>query len=191
MEFFEILRKRKMIRRFKQTPIPYDVLKSLIYAGVRAPTAGNLGYRRLLVIDDPKLLRFLRCVAPGYFESIAPAVIMIYTDLREVDEAGSKNNSYWTSRMDAGNAAETIHLAAVDLGLGSCIFSSMSLEGVRELLDLPEHCRPEVMVSVGYPADAQPRARKALSEALIVYTNRYGVKWETHGREEWKQPCPA
>jgi nitroreductase len=187
MEFFEILKKRKMIRRFKQTPIPNDVLKKLIYAGIRAPTAGNLGYRRLMLINDPRLLRFLRSVAPGYFESLAPAVIMVFTDLRVANESGSKTNSDWTARMDAGEAAETIHLAAVDIGLGSCIFSSMSVEGVKELLGLPDHCRPEVMVSLGYSVEEQPKPRKAPRDALIVHVNQYGREWDAYGREKRDQ----
>jgi len=178
MEFFQVLRKRRMIRHFKPDPISDDVLRKLINAGNRAPTATNASYRRLMLLKDPRTLRLFRDVAPGYSESQAAAIIVIYTDLNVAGAGENKTHDPWSSRMDAGAAAENIHLAAVDMGLGSCFFSSSSQEGIKELLDFPAHCRPEIMVSLGYPADEQPKPRKASSEAKVVYVDKFGRRWD-------------
>jgi FMN reductase (NADPH) len=175
--FFELLRKRRMSRRFKPIPLAEWKLKKLLYAGNRAPTASNASYRRLMLITDLRLLRMLRSVAPGYSESIAAAVILIYTDLRLANAFGNKTHEPWSSRMDAGAAAENVHLASIAMGLGSCFFSSSSDEGLRELLGLPDYCRPEIMVSVGYPDENLPKPRKASHDAKVVYVDRYGREW--------------
>jgi len=177
MEFSEVLRKRKMIRHFKSQPIPDEMLKRIIDAGNRAPTASNASYRRLMLVKDPRVLQLFRNVAPGYSESKAAAIIVIYTDLNVASAGGNKTHVPWSSRMDAGAAAENIHLAAVDMGLGSCFFSSSSIEGIKELLSFPDYCRPEIMVSLGYPADSLPRPRKASSEATVVYVDKFGKRW--------------
>ena len=140
MEFFELLRKRRMIRHFKPDPISDEIPRKLANAGNRAPTASDASYRRLMVIKNPRILRLFRDVAPGYSESQAAAIIVIYADLNVASARGNKTHNPWTSRMDAGAAAENIHLAAVDLGLGSCFISSSSIEGIKELLDFPDHC---------------------------------------------------
>lgn len=178
MEFFQLLRKRRMIRHFKPEPIPDDILRKLVNAGNRAPTASNASYRRLMLVRDRRILRLFRDVAPGYSESQAAAIVLVYTDLNIANANENKTHDPWSSRMDAGAAAENIHLAAVDTGLGSCFFSSSSQEGIKELLDLPAHCRPEIMISLGYPREEQPNPRKASPGAQVVYVDKFGREWD-------------
>ena len=179
MELSQVLRKRRMIRHFKPEPISDDILRKVINAGNSAPTTSNASYRRLMLIKDPRILRLFRDVAPGYTVSQAAAIIIVYTDLNVASAGENKTHVPWSSRMDAGAAAENIHLAAVDMGLGSCFFSSSSQEGIKELLDFPAHCRPEIMVSLGYPMDGLPKPRKASSEAKVVYVDKFGRRWDT------------
>jgi hypothetical protein len=54
---------------------------------------------------------------------------------------------------------------------------SSSIEGIKELLSFPDYCRPEIMVSLGYPADNLPKPGKASSEAKVVYVERFGNRW--------------
>ena len=166
-----------MTRQFGADPLDDEVLDRLVYSGNRAPTAGNTPYRRLIILRDPRVLRLMRAVAPGYVEGDAAAMIVVFTDLSVADRNGNKIHSPWTSRLDAGAAAENIHLAATDMGLASSFFTSMSLEGVRELLDLPDHCRPEIVISVGHPGEGVSRARRTPQEAKTVFVDRYGKEW--------------
>jgi nitroreductase len=129
IEFSDVLRKRRMTRHFKSQLVPDEILRRIVDAGNRAPTASNASYRRLMLVRDPRILQLFRNVALGYSESKAAAIIVIYTDLNVVSAGGNRAHVPWTSGMDAGAAAENIHLAAVNMGLGSCFFPLRLLRG--------------------------------------------------------------
>lgn len=62
-------------------------------------------------------------------------------------------------------------LSAHALGLGSCVIKSFSTSAIKKILKLPDHVEPELLVSIGYPAEEpKPPARKQLSE--VAYINR-------------------
>jgi len=182
VQYFDILKKRRMIRQFKKEPLSDDILNKLIYAGLRAPTGSNLPYRKLMVVKDPRIIRLMHYIAPGYMEGDPSAMIIVYTDLSVALSNGNKAHGYWYSRVDAGAAAENIHLAAVDLGIGSAFFTSMSAEGLRVLLGMPEYCRPEIVVRLGHPGANLAKPKKALPEANVVYLDKFGVEWEKDGK---------
>jgi len=88
----------------------------------------------------------------------------------------NKTNSPWISRLDAGAAAENVHLAATDMGLTLAFFTSMSQEGVEELLDMPDHCRPEIVVILGYPGERISPARRTPLEGRVTFVDRQTLK---------------
>jgi hypothetical protein len=47
---------------------------------------------------------------------------------------------------------------------------------VREILELPESIRPDLLVAVGHPAGGRDRAPKA--PRPLVYAERFGDPWE-------------
>lgn len=56
-------------------------------------------------------------------------------------------------QKDVGIAAQTILLAAVEMGLGGCMIGSFEAGRVREALDLPEELAPLLVVAIGKPAE--------------------------------------
>ena len=53
MEFKDVVRRRRMVRRFDQRPVPADVMDRILDAGRRAPSAGFSQGLELLVLDTP------------------------------------------------------------------------------------------------------------------------------------------
>lgn len=53
--------------------------------------------------------------------------------------------------MDVGIAAQTLALAAVEEGLGVCMIASFSKPKLSELLQLPEHLVPMLVIALGKP----------------------------------------
>ena len=53
--------------------------------------------------------------------------------------------------MEAGHAAQNVHLQAEALGLGSVAVGAFDDASVSKVLSLPEHLEPIYMVVVGYP----------------------------------------
>jgi len=176
MEFFEALKNRRAIRDFAAEPVPDELLRKLAYAARRAPTGGNTPYRRILIVRDRKTIRLIKQVSPGILGTPA-ALVVIFTDLQVTKELGKLGNLCAT--IDAGAAAENVALAAADLGLGACFTKSYSEAGVKEILNIPEDYRTEVILQIGHPATAQPRPMRPRKGADAVYLDRFGRAWES------------
>jgi len=173
-DLFDLLKKRRACRSFTAKPIPAEILEKIVYAGHRAPTGGNIPYRFLILVKDPEQLKMLKTVAPGFFGD-STAAIVICTDL-QVGGGISNVDADQCSLYDAGAAAENIVLAAYALGLGASFIKSYSETAVKTLLGLPDGCRTELIVSLGYPAPNElPPVRKTPG-GKITYYNRYGEK---------------
>ena len=185
-DLFDVLKRRRACRNFAAKEIPDEVMKKIVYAGHRAPTGGNIPYRFFVVVKDPVQLRLLKAAAPGYFGE-SNAVIVVCTDLR-VDGGVAKIDVDQTSLYDAGAAAENIVLAAYALGLGASFIKSYSETAVSRILHLPQGCRTELIVSLGYPAaDERPPIKKR-KEGKITYYNRYGSITEAKSYSDPRTP---
>ena len=54
-DLFEIIRTTRSMRRLKPDPVPNDLIRKILEAGVCAPSGGNMQRWRFLVIRDPKI----------------------------------------------------------------------------------------------------------------------------------------
>lgn len=173
LELFEAMRKRRMHRSF-QPERPSDAqVEQLLWAAGRAPTA-RAGVRQFLVIDDPALMRTVRQTCPGFIND-APMAILVFSDLELALKTVGTRGQEVIARIDAGTAAGYLSLAAPALGLGICITTSWSNGVVQELVGLPAHCRPEVLIAVGAVArKPSPTVRATLA---TIYRNTYGTPW--------------
>lgn len=58
-----------------------------------------------------------------------------------------------SAQRDVGIAAQTMMLAARELGLGGCMIGAFSAAGVKKALDLPEHLAPQLLLALGEPLE--------------------------------------
>ncbi|MEM2451320.1 MAG: nitroreductase family protein [Nitrososphaerota archaeon] len=176
MDVLDAIRKRVAVRYFEEKPVPEDVLKTLAWAAHKAPTGGNTPYRRVMVVNDEEIVEMVKKVSPGFLSN-AKALILIYTDLDIAYKGLGRLGRDICSMIDAGAAAENVALAALKYGLGTCFTKSYSEAGVKEVLEIPENYRTEVMVQIGYPKKDMPPPLKAKPNARITYLNRHGNLW--------------
>src|SRR6266850_3533472 len=54
-DLFEIMRTTRSMRRLKPDPVPNELIRKILEAGVCAPSGGNMQRWRFLVIRDPKV----------------------------------------------------------------------------------------------------------------------------------------
>ena len=57
---FDIMYSTRSMRRLKPDPIPDEVLKKIVDAGVHAPSGSNFQSWAFLLIKDPETKRFIR-----------------------------------------------------------------------------------------------------------------------------------
>lgn len=193
MELTDTIRRRQMIRRFDQRPVPPEVIDRILDLARRAPTAGFAQGVEFLVLDTPETVadfwRLTEDPEDPNDEDLAhgPTVIVLpIADKRaylaryaEPDKApfGLQDEDAWPVKfwdIDAAMASMLALLAAVDEGLGGWFFGISA--GERELLahfGVPEGIRPVGVMGFGYRApDVRPtgsgasRRRRPLEEQI-------------------------
>ncbi|SLM30846.1 NAD(P)H-dependent dehydrogenase/reductase [Desulfamplus magnetovallimortis] len=172
--FFELIEKRRSIRKFKSTPVEKDKVKRLVESALRAPSSRGFNPWRFIVVDQPELLEKLSKAKPhgSSFMDGAPLGIVVCGDETRTD--------VWVE--DTSIATIYIQLAAEALDLGSCWIqirkrehdSELTAESyIRRLLDIPEHMKVESMVALGYPDEAKKPHQADSLELNKVFYNKF------------------
>ena len=174
MELEAIIRRRRMVRRFDQRPVPIEVVDRILDLARRSPTAGFAQGVDFLVLDTPESIgTFWQLSADPEFppddDDLAdgPTVIVLpIADHRpylarysEPDKAdfGMQHAEAWPVKfweVDASMAAMTALLAAVDAGLGGWFFGMSHGEAdVLAHFGVPDGIRPIGVIGLGYRAE--------------------------------------
>lgn len=150
----ELLRKRRSIRQFEDKPVSDEQCDILIEAALRSPSSRGFNPWQFVVVKDKETIaRLAEAKSHGStFLKNAPLAIVVCADTSKSD--------VWIE--DASIAAIIIHLAAADLGLGSC-WAQMRLrmrddgtsasDYISTVLDLPEHIQVQAVMGIGHPVD--------------------------------------
>lgn len=147
----QLLLQRHSIRRYKDTPVDADDVRTILEAALLAPSSKSARPWQFVVVEDKEILaRLADCKQFGSKPvSTAAFAVVVTADM-------TKSDVYVE---DASIAAVLMHLQAADLGLGSCwiqIRNRFAADGessetvVRELLDIPEDMAVECIVTFGH-----------------------------------------
>ncbi|AEC50974.1 NAD(P)H oxidase [Pyrococcus sp. NA2] len=173
MEFFEVLKKRRSIRRFKDKQIPRELIEKLLEAAFLSPSSFNKRPWHFIIVDDKDKLKALAKAKLGAAGlATAPLAIVVTADESKSD--------VWIE--DASIVAEHIHLASYALGLSSFwvqIRNRMHSEEksaeeyVREILKLPKNYRVLCIIGIGYPAEKKSPKEPKIEWEKVSY-NEFG-----------------
>lgn len=171
----DALLNHRTIRRFKPDPVPEETVETLLQAGIRAASAGNLQGYSLVVIDDPQRLAKMSFKAPLAITALVDQYrLKRWFELNGApfynDQAINLFISYW----DAVIALQNIVVAAESLGLGTVYVGLVLSSDVKETLDAPDYVVPAGLVFIGTP-DESPDLRPRLPLEAVVHHNTYRV----------------
>ena len=74
-----------------------------------------------------------------------------------------------------GIAAQTILLAATEMGLGGCMIGNFGAGSVKEALSLPEYLSPMLIVAIGKPAETVVLEEVEDGESIAYYRDEQDV----------------
>src|SRR4030042_6277113 len=127
MKVYEATVKRRSWRRFKDKPVPFEVLEKCIDAARLAPSGRNMQVCEYIAINDVAIL-------PGIFDNIggsvksppekggprpeqtAKAYIIVLINKALEGDASRRRITH----LDIGMAVENIMLVALEQGIGAC-----------------------------------------------------------------------
>ena len=149
--FIDLLRSRRSIRQFLEKPVEKEKIDLLVEAVLRSPSSRSLNPWEFSVVTDPEIIKQLaRAKAHGSsFMKNAPLAIVVCADPKKCD--------VWVE--DCSIAALIAHLAAADLGLGSCWIQirlrdhdgeTSAEEHVKQVLGLRSELSVEAIIAIGY-----------------------------------------
>ena len=156
MGTYELALKRRSIRRFKNIPVPYEILEKCVNAARLAPSAGNRQPLEYIIVDDeqqlPKIFDMLKWATyirpagdppPGH----RPTAYIVVLIKKGVGYVGLED-------YDAGLAVENMMLVALEEGIGSCCLDAVDRDRLRQLLDIPEDYDISLVLAMGYPDES-------------------------------------
>ncbi|HXD81695.1 MAG TPA: nitroreductase family protein [Candidatus Acidoferrum sp.] len=171
--FQEVLRRRRMVRRFDQRPLERELLDRILESARHAPSAGFSQGFDFVVLEEPEVVsRFWKTTdhpdfpnPPNFLATAPPAIVLplankaAYLDRysRPDKEAfGLMDESLWPVpywQLDTAMAVMLILLAATDLGVGAIYFGIFygEDEALREL-GVPQGYKPIGAIGLGHPA---------------------------------------
>lgn len=165
-EVLNVIAERSSIRAYKKQKLTEAEIKSLITAGLQAPTAKNLQEIHISVLDGShpilaEIEQEKRALLAAEADENGKEAILnnpnnFYYDAPTVFILSADKDFYW-SKLDAGISVENIALAAQSLGLGSLIIGIIrgALEGEKKeyfakALQFPENYEYAIAVAVGH-----------------------------------------
>jgi nitroreductase len=195
MDFQEVVRRRRMVRAFRDEPLAPAVVERILANGNRAPSAGfTQGYAFLVLEGAAERARFWRVLADGGHrvaaqERPAPLVIVALASKAAYLERYAEPDKGWTERdetrwpapywyVDTGFAVLLMLLTAVDEGLGALFFGIPvdATAAFRAAFGVPEDHDPVGAIAVGHPAPGGStgsawRGRRPLEQ--VVHRGRW------------------
>ena len=166
MNVLEAINSRRSIRKFTGEPLDEQDLKNIIKAGFQAPSAHGLEPREFVVVRDAKIIEKI-VQFHGYAKMLPQAGCGIV-----VCGDKTKQNVFGFLISDCSASVQNMLLAAHGLGLGAVwcgLYPREHLiEGMTDVLNLPEHIIPVGMVVVGIK-DEKKSAINRYNEDKIHY----------------------
>ncbi len=191
MEFCELLKKRRTVRRFKQVQVFDKDIRYILEAARVVSCGGNVQKLRYIVARDKQLVKdifentaWAGMVSPKRspeWGKNAPLTFIVVTAPRDSEEVIQAN---------AGAAVQSMEYAAVDVGLGACWIGAYKKENVEKILDLPEHEETLYLLAVGYPDEEPVQDDIDLEESMKYYLDDEDVlhvpKLKTDAITQWR-----
>ncbi len=204
MEFTEVVRSRRMVRRYDpDRPVPRELVERCLANAVRSPSAGfSQGWDFLVLTTPAEREAFWAATtepdaaADSWLDGIRAAPVLVlclshkdaYLDRYAAPDKGWTDRDearwpvpYWD--VDTGMASLLILLTATDEGLGSLFFGvpPEHHDAVHRAFEIPVSRTIVGVVSMGYavPGPKSPSLRRhRRSGREVAHWGRFGVAGE-------------
>ena len=134
--------------------------------------------------DEVDRIQALTAWARGLPEMTLPHEGMRPTAFIVICQDKSIQESLVRFQKDVGIAAQTILLAAVEMGLGGCMIGNFGADSVQQELGLSENLAPLLIVAIGKPAEKVVLTEVGEGESVAYYRDGNDVHYVPKRRLE-------
>lgn len=151
MSIYDISVKARACRRFTGEYLSSDFLASLVDCARISPCSRNSQVLRYITVSSPELCEAMTpfVVLGGALKPEQKANAQQHPRGFIVIMGPEKKEDFFM--MDTGIAAQTIHLAAAEAGIESCMVIVFNRKEIEKLLQIPEDLYPYMVLAMGSP----------------------------------------
>ncbi len=154
-QFLEFIKTRQACRDFNDKPIDKALVKKIAQTAMLAPSACNSQpWRLYCVTDSQKVTEVAKSVQwklQNKFLDNAKAFICVADKVATLKpEAMTKFDRNHFVQYDVGEVIAYITLAAKSLGVESCIIGWVTADKMKDILNLAEDERCNIVIALGY-----------------------------------------
>lgn len=186
-ETVDLLQSHRSIRKYKDKPIPKEVLEEVLTSAQWAPSSHHVQAYSIIVVDDQEKKKILSEVAGSQkYVADCPIFLVFCADFYrlsltcEMEDTAFEVNeveNVLVAAVDTALAAENALIAARSFGLGGVMIGGIrnNPEEVKEILGLPQYTIPIMGMCLGYP-DQEPWQKPRTPKEIVVHYNQYQSK---------------
>ncbi len=196
MDFYEAVRRRRMVRNFRPDPVDPAAVDRIVAAARRSPSAGFSQGVSFVIVTDPERRARVAAIAgeAGYvargfdpWVSAAPVHVVVCTSedayrerYGEPDKSPDGAEHEWPVPwwwVDAGAAVMAVLLGAVAEGLAAGFLGGHRTPELAAYLGLPAEVVPIGVITVGHPAPDRRSgslARGWKPDRDVIHRERWG-----------------
>lgn len=175
MELDKCIKSRRSCRDYLDKEIPMDLIGEILEAASYAPSAGNMQNWKFIVVSDEKKKCDMAkaCINQAWMNE-APIHIVVCNDISKMEELYGDRGGNYSIQACAG-AGQNIMLKAHELGLGTCWVGGFDENAVKNILNIPDNIRIEMIITLGYPNSLDKESRRDPAE-FVTYFDEFGAK---------------
>ena len=157
MEFYDVVKVRKSIKKFKNTPINTEKLARMINAAMMSPSwKNNTSYKFILVDEKSELEQISKAIMNkdnSAAQSIidAPMTAIVVADPNDSGEV--ENKEYYL--VDSAIAMEHFVLSATNEGYGTCWIAAIDEDIIKKTLSIPQNYKVVAITPIGEIAESK------------------------------------
>lgn len=186
MQFIDLVRKRRSLRRYDSRPVERSILNRCIEAARLAPSAVNSQPWHFVIADEGDTVQALaKAASPNgtinRFAQQAPVIAAVIAEKPKlIAHLGGLAKGKPFFLFDIGIAAEHFCLQAAEEGIGTCMIGWFNESAARKALGVPAGKKIALLITAGYPGegmgaesvDSALQKKRKKTEDMSSY-NRY------------------
>ena len=152
MHVWEAIQSKRAIRQFRDEPLQPAHIDRILNAGRRSQSSKNSQPWHFIAVQDKARLAQIAELGAGMGHVAGAALCVVIV-------VPTQNERTLWHFFDAGQSAAYMQLAATEIGVGSCLGTIYQPDKARVLLGIPADYQTRLVISFGYPADADGASR--------------------------------
>ena len=203
-QIYDRMDQRRSVRHFSRDPVPIGLLERAIQIAGTAPSGAHKQPWTFCLVTDSNLRKRIRLAAEAEeytsyngrmserwladlepigtdhtkpFIEDAPALIVVFRKVYEIDKDSGKRHSNYYVQESCGIAVGFLLAALHEVGLAALTHTPSPMGFLCELLNRPENERAFLNIPVGWPANdatVPNLLRKPLNEIMFHYGGHGG-----------------